>query len=144
MSHLSLSPCPCSRLQLASSSRHWCLHIEQPQASTHLLPLTDDNLHPSRSLRSAGERRLVVPLQRGTKNVPGWWNEFPTPIRNVESLPVFKRHLKTHLFRLHLTSSKKKKTLLTLQKHVLQALPVSVCLFIMYCLLYSSIVSRFG
>ncbi len=32
---------PGSRLQLASSSRHWCLHIEQPQAqhpptSTHL------------------------------------------------------------------------------------------------------------
>ncbi len=40
MSHLSLSPCTGSRLQLASSSRHWCLHIEQPQAqhpptSTH-------------------------------------------------------------------------------------------------------------
>ncbi len=35
-----LSPCTGSRLQLASSSRHWCLHIEQPQAqhpptSTH-------------------------------------------------------------------------------------------------------------
>ncbi len=40
MSHLSLSPCTGSQLQLASSSRHWCLHIEQPQAqhpptSTH-------------------------------------------------------------------------------------------------------------
>ncbi len=32
MSHLYLSPCTGSRLQLASSSRHWCLHIEQPQA----------------------------------------------------------------------------------------------------------------
>ncbi len=32
MSHLPLSPCTGSRLQLASSSRHWCLHIEQPQA----------------------------------------------------------------------------------------------------------------
>ncbi len=30
--HLSLSPCSGSRLQLASSTRHWCLHIEQPQA----------------------------------------------------------------------------------------------------------------
>ncbi len=46
MSHLSLSPCTGSRLQLASSSRHWCLYIEQPQAQPHLLPLTDDNLHP--------------------------------------------------------------------------------------------------
>ncbi len=40
MSRLSLSPCTGYRLQLASSSRHWCLHIEQPQAqhpptSTH-------------------------------------------------------------------------------------------------------------
>ncbi len=37
---------------------------------------------PSRSLRSASERRLVVPLQRGSKSlsrtfsftIPGWWN----------------------------------------------------------------------
>ncbi len=37
---------------------------------------------PSRSLRSASERRLVVPSQRGSKSlsgtfsftVPGWWN----------------------------------------------------------------------
>ncbi len=40
MLHLSLSPCTVYQLQLASSSRHWCLHIEQPQAqhpptSTH-------------------------------------------------------------------------------------------------------------
>ncbi len=40
MLHLSLSPCNGYQLQLASSSRHWCLHIEQPQAqhpptSTH-------------------------------------------------------------------------------------------------------------
>ncbi len=40
MLHLSLSPCTGSRLQLASSSRHWCLHIKQLQAqhnptSTH-------------------------------------------------------------------------------------------------------------
>ncbi len=68
---------------------------------------------PSRSLRSASERRLVVPSQRGSKSlsrtfsftVPSWWNELPTPIRNAESLTIFKRHLKTHLFRHHLTSS---------------------------------------
>ncbi len=67
---------------------------------------------PSRSLRSTSERRLMVPSQRGTKSltrtfsftVPGWWNELPTPIRNAESLTIFKRHLKTHLFRLPLTS----------------------------------------
>ncbi len=40
---------------------------------------------PSRSLRSASERRLVVPSQRGTKSlsrtfswtVPSWWNDPP-------------------------------------------------------------------
>ncbi len=40
---------------------------------------------PSRSLRSASERRLVVPSQRGSKSlsrtfsftIPGWWNNLP-------------------------------------------------------------------
>ncbi len=32
MLHLSLSPCTSYQLQLTSSSRHWCLHIKQPQA----------------------------------------------------------------------------------------------------------------
>ncbi len=67
----------------------------------------------SRSLRSAGERRLVVSSQRGTNSlsrtfsftVPGWWNELPTAILNAESLTIFKRNLKTHLFQHHLTSS---------------------------------------
>ncbi len=43
---------------------------------------------PSRSLRSASERRLVVPSQRGSKSlsrtfsftIPGWWNNLPTPM----------------------------------------------------------------
>ncbi len=68
---------------------------------------------PSRSLRSASERRLVVPSQRGTKSlsrmfsftVPGWCNELPTPIRNAESRTIFRRYLKTNLFCHHLTSS---------------------------------------
>ncbi len=46
---------------------------------------------PSRSLRSASERRLVVPSQRGSKSlsrtfsftIPGWWNDLPTSIRNA-------------------------------------------------------------
>lgn len=66
---------------------------------------------PTRSLRSINERRLVVPSQRATKSlsrtfsftVPCWWNDLPTLIRNAESLTAFKRQLKTHLFRKHLT-----------------------------------------
>ncbi len=68
---------------------------------------------PSRSLRSASERRLVVPSQRGSKSLsrtfsftaPGWWNDLPTPIRSAGSLSIFKQQLKTHLFQLYLTSS---------------------------------------
>ncbi len=67
---------------------------------------------PSRSLRSASERRLVVPSQRGTKSlsrtfswtVPSWWNDLPISIRTAESLAIFKKHLKTHLFHQHLTN----------------------------------------
>ncbi len=63
---------------------------------------------PSRNLRSASERRLVVPSQRGSKSlsrtflftIPGWLNDFPTPIRNAGSLSIFKQQLKTHLFQL--------------------------------------------
>ncbi len=70
---------------------------------------------PSRSLRSASERRLVVPSQRGSKSlsrtfsftVPGRWNDLPTPIRNAGSLSDFKQQLKTHLFLLDYLKKKK-------------------------------------
>ncbi len=47
MLHLSLSPCTSYQLQLASSSRHWCLHIEQPQAQH---PPTSTHYYRSTSL----------------------------------------------------------------------------------------------
>ncbi len=51
---------------------------------------------PSRSLRSASERCLVVPSQRASKSfsrtfsftIPGWWNDLPAPIRNAGSLSI--------------------------------------------------------
>ncbi len=66
---------------------------------------------PSRSLHSANERRITVPSQRGTKSlsltfsltVPIWWYDLPNSIRAAESLPIFKKRLKTHLFHLYLT-----------------------------------------
>ncbi len=66
---------------------------------------------PSRSLSSASERHITVPFQRGTKSlsqtfsltVPIWWNDLPNSIRAAESLPIFKKRLKTHLFHLYLT-----------------------------------------
>ncbi len=61
---------------------------------------------PSRSVRSASERRLVVPSQRGTKSlsrtfswtVPSWWNDLPISIPTAESLAIFKKHLKDTSF----------------------------------------------
>ncbi|XP_052000201.1 uncharacterized protein LOC127656077 isoform X1 [Xyrauchen texanus] len=66
---------------------------------------------PTRSLRSAKERRLVVPKQRGTKTlsrtfsfiIPRWWNDLSNSIREANSLSIFKKRLKTHLFQKHLT-----------------------------------------
>ncbi len=49
--HLSLSPCTGSRLQLVSSSRHWCLHIKQPQAQH---PPTSTHYPPPPPIRTAG------------------------------------------------------------------------------------------
>ncbi len=110
--HLSSSHCTGYQWQLTSSSRHWCLHTERPQAQHYFHSLLRIYI-PSRSLRSASERRLVVPSQRGSKSlsrtfsftIPGWWNNLPTPIRNAGSLSIFKQQLKTHLFRHYLTSS---------------------------------------
>ncbi len=63
---------------------------------------------PSRSLRSASERNIIVPSQRATKSlsqtfsltVPIWWNDLHNSIRAAESLLIFKKWLKTHLFHL--------------------------------------------
>ncbi len=128
---------------------------------------------PSRSLRSASERRLMVPSQRGSKSlsrtfsftVPGRWNDLPTPIRNAGSLSIFKQQLKTHLFQLYLTTFKRflfffqnlhlslYLSLLPLLACtylnnawdlVLLALPLYVCLFKINRFMYFPIVSRFG
>ncbi len=94
--------------------------VPRPDSSTTALGSAPTYFHsliqiyiPSRSLRSASERRLVVPSQRGSKSlsrtfsftIPGWWNDLPTPIRNAGSLSIFKQQLKTHLFQHYLTSS---------------------------------------
>nr|XP_055051302.1 RNA-directed DNA polymerase from mobile element jockey [Misgurnus anguillicaudatus] len=67
---------------------------------------------PSRSLRSATKRWLVVPSQKGKKTltrtfsgtVPQLWNDLPVVTRSADTVAVFKTRLKTHLFHHHLTS----------------------------------------
>ena len=34
---------------------------------------------------------------------PRWWNDLPVDVRTAETFSTFKRRLKTHLFRLHLS-----------------------------------------
>ncbi len=113
---------------------------------------------PSRSLRSASERRLVVPSQRGWKSlsrtfsftVPGWWNDLPTPIRNAGSLSIFKQQLKTcktcqiNIFYLSLLPLLACIYLNNAWDLVLRALPQFACLFKINRFMYSPIVSHFG
>ncbi len=169
MSHLSLSPCTGSQLQLASSSRHWCLHIEQLQAQHRLLPLTYNNLHPLQKSeicewatpRGAITERHKITFQSVFIHRP-WlveWTSHPHPECWVpDNFQKLISSIFTWLLLLHNKKQNKKLSCsLFLTSHclasfcsdqcltfVLQALPVTVCLFIMYRLLYSSIVSRFG
>ena len=61
---------------------------------------------PSRSLRSVNSMLLCVPRTRLTtygdrsfeKAAPSLWNSLPDNVKQCDSLPVFKRRLKTHLF----------------------------------------------
>ncbi|XP_067379202.1 uncharacterized protein [Channa argus] len=64
---------------------------------------------PSRPLRPANERRLVVPAPHRRHQAklfsamfPRWWNELPNAARSADSLPIFKKLLKTELFRIFL------------------------------------------
>ncbi len=60
---------------------------------------------PSRSLRSASERCLVVPSQRGSKSlsrtfsftIPGWWNNLPTPMLDPCQYSSKKKNLSLYL-----------------------------------------------
>ncbi len=77
MSHLSLSPCTGKFKTLMLAYR-----TATGSAPTYFHSLITIYI-PSRSLRSASKRYVVVPSQRGTKSlsrtfsftVPGWWNE---------------------------------------------------------------------
>ncbi len=84
--------------QLASSSdTDACIQNDQQASAPSYFHSLLRIYIPSRSLRSASERRLVVPSQRGSKSlsrtfsftIPGWWNNLPTPIRNAGSLSIF-------------------------------------------------------
>ncbi|XP_062415699.1 uncharacterized protein LOC134107832 [Pungitius pungitius] len=65
---------------------------------------------PTRTLRSVSAKLLVPPSLREKHSArsrlfavlaPRWWNELSDEIRTAESLYIFRRKLKTHLFRLY-------------------------------------------
>ncbi len=125
---------------------------------------------PSRSLRSAGEWRLVVPSQRDSKSlsrtfsftVPGCGNDLPALIRPLDPLSniqattensslstlldfilkkIIKKNLSLYLSLLLLLACT---YLNNVWDFVLRAHPLSVCLFKINRFMYSPIVIRFG
>ncbi|KAM9455123.1 putative RNA-directed DNA polymerase from transposon X-element isoform 2-T3 [Clarias gariepinus] len=75
-------------------------------APTYLSALITPRTAP-RSLRSSSTARLIPPSlrDRGRHSsrlfsvlAPRWWNELPLDVRTAETLTIFKRRLKTHLF----------------------------------------------
>ncbi len=167
MLHLSLSPG--YQLQLESSSRHWCLHIEQPQAqqppsSTHYYKSTSppevwDLLvsdvswyHQREALNHFPEHSFSPFLAGGMIFQP--LSEILDPCqssRNNWKLISFdttwlhpKLKKKTLYLYLSLLPLLARTYLNNVWDLVLQALPRSVCLFKVNRFMYSPIVSRFG
>ncbi len=150
MLHLSLSPCTGYQLQLASSSRHWCLHIEQPQAqhpptSTHYYEFTSppevlDLLVSDASWYHHREAQNHSP-EHSRSPFLAWWNDLPTRIRNAESLSIFKQQLKTPF---SLSFSPSLASFYLFEQCLRLVVPLSVCLFKINRFMYSPIVSLFG
>ena len=85
------------------------VHKTAPPYLQSMVRLQDSH----RSLRSSTSTgRLAPPPLRGLKShssqsrlfsslAPQWWNELPSSVRTAESLSIFRKRLKTQLFRVH-------------------------------------------
>ncbi len=155
MLHLSLSPCTGYQMQLASSSRHWCLHIEQPQTqhpptSTHYYELTSppeawDLLVSDASWYHHREAQNHSPEHSRSPFLAGGMI-FPPPSGTLNPCQSSSNNWKLLLLFLYLS-------LLPLLAFIylnnawdllFRALPLSVCLFKINRFMYSPIVSLFG
>ena len=66
-----------------------------------------DRHHPRRVLRSASAELFSVPFSQTVRHgdrrfsvaVATLWNQLPNSVRMIETLPLFRTHLKTHLVR---------------------------------------------
>ena len=86
-----------------------CLHPRHGQ-TLHPSPFTPALLPPISSLLLHCEPNTHQNHDCLLSLAPKWWNELPIDIRTSESLHIFRRKLKTHLFRLYLEWKKKKIT----------------------------------
>ncbi len=173
MLHLSLSPCTGYQLQLASSSRHWCLHIEQPQAqhpptSTHYYEFTsppefwdllvsDASWYYHREAQNHSPEHSLSPLLAGGMIFPPP-SGMLDPSQSSSSTQTENSFISFNTTWLRPKLKKKKNLSLYLSLHpflactyfnnawdlVLWALLLSVCLFKMNRFMYSPIVSYFG
>ena len=82
-----------------------CLHVDDfPSYLKELI----STYTPSRNLRSSNQYLLTKPFKKlntfGKKSfhyaAPEVWNSLPLDLRSCSSLPLFKRNLKTHFFKL--------------------------------------------
>ncbi len=170
MLHLSSSHCTGYQWQLASSSRHWCLHTERPQAqhpptSTHYyestsppevwdLLVSDALWYHHREAHSPEHSRspflaggIIFPPLSGMldpcQSSSNNWKliSFGTTWLNPKLVLKKKKKLSLYLSLLPLLACTYLNNLWDL---VLRALPLSDCLFKMNRFMYSPIVSRFG
>ncbi len=171
--HLSSSPCTGYQWQLASSSRHWCLHTERPQAqhpptSTHYyestsppevwdLLVSDALWYHHREAQNHSPEHSRSPFLDGGIIFPplsGMLDPCQSSSNNRKLISFGTTWLLPKL----VLKKKKKKLSLYLSllpllactylnndwDLVLRALPLSDCLFKMNRFMYSPIVSRFG
>ena len=79
------------------------MHGLAPEYLAELL----DRHHPRRVLRSASAELFCVPFSQTVRHgdrrfsvaVATLWNQLPNSVRMIETLPLFRTHLKTHLSR---------------------------------------------
>ncbi len=168
MLHLSLSPCTGYQLQLASSLRHWCLHIEQPQAqhpptSTHYYKFTsppevwdllvsDTSWYHHREAQNHSPEHSLSPFLAGGMIFPPPSGKCWIPVNlqattessSLSTLLDFIIKKNISYFSLSFSPSLASLNLFEqcLRRGVMST--SSVCLFKMNCFMYSPIVIRFG
>ncbi len=160
MLHFSLSPCTGYQLQLASSSRHWCLRIEQPQAqhpptSTHyyestsppeawdLLVSNTSWYHHREAQNHSPEHSLSPFLAGGMISPPHpdcWITTENSSLSTLLDFILLSLFLNLNLSLLSLLTCIYLNNAWDL---VIWALPLYVCLFKINRFMYSPIVSRF-